>query len=261
MTKRDYVAVRVLYFPASAGLLGWAMTLRRPFAPLFLFLAALALTGCGDAAPDYRYRLTVEVETPEGLRSGSSVIQVRQTLKLQDSKPVGVRRRVSGEAVAIDLPNGSTLFALLRGEDLTNWTETIMGRIAPDVEGEPYVERLDDMLFVKGEVTLPRTFPPYGPFGERSAYPMLVTFADINDPTSVELVDADDLVATFGEGYALQRITVQITDDPVTTGIERRLDWLNRQVGSLVRRPKDAPIGEMPIEHRLTEIDFRQGAN
>ena len=48
------------------------------------FLVALSLfaASCSerDLAPDYRYRLTVEVETPEGLRSGSSVIEVKQSM-------------------------------------------------------------------------------------------------------------------------------------------------------------------------------------
>ncbi len=39
-------------------------------------------------------------------------------------------------------------------------------------------------------------------------------------------VDPDDFAASFGEGVSLKRITVQITDDPVTTGIEERLGWL-----------------------------------
>ncbi|MDJ0978885.1 MAG: hypothetical protein QNI87_10130, partial [Erythrobacter sp.] len=47
------------------------------------FLALLALSGCtgaDDPTPDYRYRLRVEVETPEGLKTGSSVIAVEQRL-------------------------------------------------------------------------------------------------------------------------------------------------------------------------------------
>ena len=56
---------------------------------------------------------------------------------------------------------------------------------------------------------------------------MLVTFGDLSDPTSVAEVDPDDLAATFGEGVRLKRITVQLTDDPVTTGIEKRLAWLD----------------------------------
>ncbi|MCC6479158.1 MAG: hypothetical protein IT552_08115, partial [Sphingomonadaceae bacterium] len=58
---------------------------------------------------------------------------------------------------------------------------------------------------------------------EDSAYPMLVTFKDLADPTSVEQVDPDDLAASFGRGYRLKSITVQVTDAPVTVGIGDRL--------------------------------------
>ena len=39
-------------------------------------------------------------------------------------------------------------------------------------------------------------------------------------------VDPDDLAATFGEGVTLERVTVQKTSDPVTSGFEERLGWL-----------------------------------
>lgn len=45
-----------------------------------LALGTLALAGCGDPTPTYRYRLTVEVNTPEGLRTGSSVIEVETSV-------------------------------------------------------------------------------------------------------------------------------------------------------------------------------------
>ena len=61
---------------------------------------AVALAGCGDVLgrdlPSYRYRLTVEVNTPEGLKTGSSVIEVESTtsgsLKLPDTNA----RAISG---------------------------------------------------------------------------------------------------------------------------------------------------------------------
>jgi hypothetical protein len=56
---------------------------------------------------------------------------------------------------------------------------------------------------------------------------MLVTFGDMADPTSLTLVDRDDLASTFGEGVSLKRITVQVTDDSATTGFEERLRWLD----------------------------------
>ena len=204
---------------------------RRRFLVVTALGAAAAFLGsCGssDGPPDYRYRLKVEVNTPEGVKTGSSVIQVTQRLVRPGSNPAGtaVERSLKGEAVAIDLPGGKTLFALLRSDNDIGWAYRVMQTLAPDVEGESFEQQLDDMLALKGEITLPRMFPRHGPIDERSAYPMLVIFGDINDPTSVKLVDPDDLAAIFGEGVSLKRITVQITEDPVTTGIVQRLVWL-----------------------------------
>lgn len=44
---------------------------------------------------------------------------------------------------------------------------------------------------------------------------------------SVARVNPDDLEASFGEGVTLKRIAVGLTDDPVTTGIEQRLEWMD----------------------------------
>lgn len=198
---------------------------------LGVLLAGVLLAACDDAAPDYCYRLTVEVATPQGLRTGSSVIEVEQTLGRPGMNPAGqaVERRIRGEAVAVDLPGGRTLFALLRSDNNIDWAGYVMPLLAPDQPGDSFAERLDDMLALagKGPIALPRTFPPVAHLPERSAYPMLVTFRDTGDPTSVQLVDPDDLAATFGPGTRLRRITVEMTHDAVTTGIEERLGWLN----------------------------------
>jgi hypothetical protein len=59
---------------------------------------------------------------------------------------------------------------------------------------------------------------------------MLVRFGDLRDPRSVEKVDPGNLAASFGPGFALRRITVQLTEDDVTTGIGKRLGWLGTSV-------------------------------
>ena len=197
----------------------------------WLALAALTLPGCAfaeDKAPDYRYRLTVEVETPEGVKTGSSVIEVEQSMGRAGGSPLHsqIYRRIQGEAVAVDMPGGKTLFALLRSDNDIEWASKVMFMLAPDVAGETGDEKFDNMLLIKGKIEVPRTFPPVAWIPERSAYPMMVTFGDLADPTSVAEVDPDDLATIFGEGVKLKRITVELTDDPVTTGIEERLDWL-----------------------------------
>jgi hypothetical protein len=199
---------------------------------ILLALGALVLVSCAfaeDKAPDYRYRLTVEVDTPEGLKTGSSVIEVRQNMGRSGSSPLHsqIYRHAKGEAVPVDLPGGRTLIALLRSENDIEWAAQVMHRIAPKIEGETSEDAFDNVLLIKGVVEMPRTFPPVAWIPERSAYPMLVTFGDLADPASVAEVDPDDLVASFGEGVKLKRITVELTDDPVTTGINERLGWLD----------------------------------
>jgi|JI8StandDraft_2_1071088.scaffolds.fasta_scaffold119900_2 hypothetical protein len=195
----------------------------------WLALAALMLSGCNvaeDEAPDYRYRLTVEVETPDGLKTGSSVIEVRQMIGRSTMGGFNeqIFYKIRGEAAAVDLPGGRTLYALLRSGDDVEWAARVIPFLAPNAGDE---NRLDDLLLLKGKKELPRTWPPGGHLSERPAYPTLVTFTDEAEPTSVMLIDPDDLAATFGKGAKLKRVTAELTDDLVTSGIEKRLWWLS----------------------------------
>ena len=177
----------------------------------------LALGGCGlfGGTHSFRYRITVEVETPEGLKTGFAVREInytRQWIKLPDMAEVVATQR--GEAVAIDLPGGQTLFALLS----TNGYETLQAAFGNDAP-----ETLDK---AKANGQMVDLKPKPGSIPEQSGYPMLVRFTDLQDPKSVELVDPSDLAASFGSDLRLKRITMQIVDEPVTEGINRRLEWL-----------------------------------
>lgn len=241
--------------------------LRRIVARVLMVLAlGAALPACADDTPTYRYRLTVEVDTPAGLRSGSSVIEVDTRLVRPGSNPASyaVEHRVRGEAVAVDLPGGRTLFALLRSPDDTDWASRVMVDLTPQQPGETplesFVARYAAAASVAGERVLPPVWPRRQNWPARSAWPMLVTFGDLAEPTSVALVDPDDLAASFGEGVALRRITVQITDDPVTTGIEERLGWLEGQdSGMLDGRTNNTIRAENRLANDLSRMDFSRG--
>ena len=91
---------------------------RRYFLCTLLGTAAIAALGaCSPFYPSatIRYRMTVEVETPEGLKTGSSVIETTIQSGPRMGDAGGVSYQYRGEAVAVDLPGGNTLFALMTG--------------------------------------------------------------------------------------------------------------------------------------------------
>ena len=124
--------------------------------------AAFALTSCGYSLPTYRYRMTVEVETPEGLRSGSTVIEVKN-----GSGPTGgVGSSVRGEAVAVDLGARGILFALLRtmtdGDHASEIAPAALLTRAGHKRGnaEAFGNNIRAMKKIKQAAELPRTYYP-----------------------------------------------------------------------------------------------------
>jgi hypothetical protein len=85
---------------------------------------------------------------------------------------------------------------------------------------------------------------------------MLVTFTDITDPKSVQRVDPANLAASFGPGVKLKRIVVETTSERVTTGIQKRLGWLEGHQGSLDFTGRLHPDNP---EKDITNKAFQQG--
>jgi hypothetical protein len=218
---------------------------RREFAGVLLAVSAL-LSGC-NKQERRRYQMAVTVETPQGEISGVSVRQLTldippNILMLGEDKP---QFYMQGEAVAIDLPNDQTLFALLSGADGdVDYGSRILDRI--NMWNEPPSTPAQS-LYPEAPKTqgLARTNP----------LPMLVTFKDIKDPTSVQRVDPDDLAASFGKGYRLKTITVQVTDEPVTVGIQKRLGAAGWEEDQGLDRTKGV-TADPTLAQQLGYIDF-----
>jgi len=240
---------------------------RRVFLAAASIVGTSLLAGCGLTSqrfPTYRYRLTVEVDTPEGLRTGSSVIEVHTVRAGENAVPLprGVGVAAQGEAVAVDLPGGKTLFALLRSETSMDWASWIMvwlTKVPAHKDGQDQLGvRFDQMLADRDVLELPVHFARgfgSGP-GGTDARPLMVTFGNLADPKSVIKVQSDDLAASFGQGIQLRRLTVQLTDDPVTTGIEKRLKWLSKFPESSLD-PSHSPT-DYSLPATLIQGDFRR---
>jgi hypothetical protein len=74
-------------------------------------MMAVVLTGCGRTE-SYRYKLTLAVNTPEGVKRGSSVVEL---VFWEVSIPAsGITHKLRGEALYLDLgPGARPLIALL----------------------------------------------------------------------------------------------------------------------------------------------------
>ena len=234
------------------------MMARRGVMGVLAGAAVAVLGGCGVLGGNsYRFKLTVEVETPKGLRTGSSVYEVL-AFKTSELITGGTSSdsTIKGEAVAVDLLGGKTLFALLKTANPSGHDDLVymsMRTLDPAfkynrVEGARRISSGDG-------IRSPSDVAP-------ADYPLLVTFRDIRDPASVEKVDPGNLAANFGPGVRLKRITVEVTDEDVTTGIEKRLGWFTRYLdrhldgtsASIEDLTSDSPSAHMSSRSFSTEI-------
>ena len=194
-------------------------------------LALLAVLVIGDQIrinrPGHKYRLTVEVETPSGIRTASGVLAVTPDRGYSNRG----KTRTSGDAVFVDLGGAKNLVALLAHPGQTIDFDGI-NYVALRAYGEAGGQRVSfsQMSRVTGVV------PVTG-----ALIPLLVTFADPADPRSMRSVAPDDLAAHLGPGYRLHRLTAEVVPngfwpvdfggplgEPVTRGIEAKLPWLGR---------------------------------
>ncbi len=185
-----------------------------------LIVAVIVVWKIAYPTNTFRYKVTVNVETPEGLKSGSAVREVtimQQPEVTPESRP---HVSVKGEAVVVDLGKRGVLFATIGTNDEYIVFQTFRKEGAITREGARYYENLK----AQAEVA---------PIN----YPLLVAFKDINDPKTVTvaykpiIVDderpgmrfvvsgvEDNMAELFGQNVRLKNIVLEMTDDPVTQG-------------------------------------------
>jgi hypothetical protein len=205
---------------------------------MFVGCFAAILGGCGDdglgriACNDkfrqhcfgFRFRLTVAVETPAGLKTGTSVIQVKLSASSPDSWPYSAMGWF-GEAPFVDLGGGRHVIALLAtqkdGCGLFSPRSILRRHLnarGDDTTSPPPPLRWDAMHQHQGPIQLRLD-------ASANELPTLARFRDVTDHTSFEFVAADTFAATFGTGIRLHSVTLEFTRDPVTRSLRTHLPW------------------------------------
>lgn len=195
---------------------------------------AVLLTGCSRTA-QVNYRVTVEIDDNDALRSGSGVWSTKLT---ENNSPFnrGFDGEFRGEAIAVDFPGRPTLFVLPVGRRIDGTPSAYVEWIKDIFRDQLSVDSQKDNLEIIREVsrhngwhysikcrgTLPKKEELSAPPG---SCPVFVTFGDINTPTSATSIDPMNLIL-FGQNVSVRQISVAVTDEDVTTGIEKRLPWL-----------------------------------
>lgn len=194
-----------------------------------LVVGAVAAVLCAifvfiNSAYTNRFRLTIEVDTPDGLKSGSSVIETRAWEgNWGPMEARGVRADARGEAVYVDMGGGKHVIAVLgwgpRGEDQDKTFGLTRAALAPG----RHVDWKEEHK-LKGKGDLPPVYVP-----------TLVTFADVNDPKTARVVQPDEFAQVFGPGVRFVRARIETTDDAISTDIVNKLpmltthrDWMRR---------------------------------
>lgn len=208
--------------------------------PALALTASIAWVGYRDNS-SWHQKIAVEMETPQGVTSGSAVTSVHWKKNFFSGGWGGAPMHLDsrGEAVLVDLGDvvePRYLFALLKGAGTAEYigsvaAASISGQKGRVISNDLFREIADKRGRAAGLIEVPAY-----------QYPLLVTFDDITKPETVRKVDPADLAATFGEGYALKSVTLEITDEPVTQRrVERVLGWLEsvgRERATLKPYPK-----------------------
>lgn len=218
---------------------------------------ALALAGCWKD-DSYRYKLTLAVNTPDGVKRAATVGEV--TFRNAWIPERGTMHRLRGEALYLDLgPGKRPLIALLtkslhekHGQDV-RWTldagpDT---RFIARLYGEtPSVDFRDDLPRI-ARMRGPRKIGP-------GDLPDIVTFGDANNPASVLEVEPDNLQATLGPNITWNEITLESTDEPISKGIELRLPWIASYSDKMLDGDHYRDYSKNTLANKLSTIGFHE---
>lgn len=213
----------------------------------------LGLTGI-FAHGTWRYEMTVLVETPEGIKTGSAVRQVSNTamFEILNFPGGGNPADFKGEAIVVELGERGFLFAVLKANpeyEFYGMFSNPYGKSTP--QGINYYNWHVDR---EKKIYDPLKYP---------SYPTFVTFEDINDPKSVQLAYKTEMVGghgsgkyqiinnmveLFGEGVRIKEVSIQRVRKNIKWKIQKILPWLPDYYD---KRLDGAMFGTINSKHRL----------
>jgi len=173
-----------------------------------------------------RYRLDVTVEVDGEPVTGSVVQELTIStwpFHLPGNARVGYR--IKGQALVLDLPRNVTLFVLMESycPGKSTWGQC-KGQYAHLIAVSCDVKRgrasfasyVRKFKHLAGSCEIPE-----------DKLPVMVRFDDEAEQSSARLVAPQQLADVYGEDIRFVSASITITDEAVSTGIEKRLSWFS----------------------------------
>jgi hypothetical protein len=196
-----------------------------------LMVLCFTTAACASVNETIRYKMTISVETPEGIKTGSGVREASYHYEKSIlPEQGGAIYAVSGEAVVVDLGQRGLLFSIVDDD-----AKKIFQLLSQ-------VQNKTRVIFFEKDLI----------------YKRFVMFKDIHDPKSVVLVKGgefdiekqdyvpvDRFKQIFGKGTQIKDVTIAITDEPMVWKIDKYLPWLPSLKGSYLHGKSTA--GEAPL--------------
>lgn len=222
-------------------------------APLLILIGLKACWSIAFPTNSFRYKLTVEVNTPDGVKSGFSVIEVFET-----KQPRGFAggMGIVGEAVTVDLGARGQIFVLLKNGSREEGFNSEPGSIVYSAFPR------DSRPGHRGGEALPENLKRYrsehlvAPLRPEQM-PLMVRFLDPRDPKTVSRVDPTNIAASFGPGYGFKSATLETTRDSATAKIIRFLPWLVHITANL---DGSSATTSNTLSNTLGVFEFKRGA-
>ncbi|MGN7437241.1 MAG: hypothetical protein ACTHOO_01260 [Alcanivorax sp.] len=209
----------------------------------------------------WKYRITVEVETPDGIKTGSSVWEVN--LKpVRAGKLKGYKDFYRGEAVLVDLGERGLLFALKKDANSRAYPKNLFQKMfwhrpppaTKPLKTEEKLEYYDNLR--NANAIVPKDW-----------YPTFVYFRDLNDPKTIEAVydrhnalsgnsrqvKVNKLSEVFGQGVEINNIKIETTSDPVRFKLHKILPWLKDEETYIRETPRISTT--QPLQY----LDLQEG--
>lgn len=185
------------------------------------------LSGCAKLKTyTYKYKFTISVRDQGQLKTVSQVVSVQESTT--EERKAANPPKLCGEAAALQLRSGKTLFVLLKGvyheqvSGQTQWqnspTLVLLKRFGLETE---WTYRSDSGIRLLPKINTEIDLQYY-------EMPDFVTFRNIRDPTTIQQVYSQNFEAVLGDGVTLERATLQVTNEEVTRGrLLAVIPWLD----------------------------------